>query len=70
MIKRGQLRLSQALSDREHGGIDEADVQVYVRGEQFIYTPVVRALEVFYLEGATSDLLEHCGKATVRGVPA
>lgn len=58
VIEGGEPGLAEALDDREHGAVDEANTQVGVGGEQLGDTSVVSVCKVFYVEGAAPNVVE------------
>jgi hypothetical protein len=58
VVERRQFRLVQPFDDRKYGCIDEAYVRVRITAQDFPNTNEVFELEVFYEEGALSDVIE------------
>jgi hypothetical protein len=61
-IERRQLRLSEALDDREDGGIDKPDPEILVLPHELSNPYVVRSEEVLDLVRAAADVVEEGGK--------
>ncbi|HUJ54533.1 MAG TPA: hypothetical protein VLW49_00920 [Gaiellaceae bacterium] len=58
VVEHGELRLPEALDQRENCGVDEAELQIRVREEELADSRVVVTLEIRDLDRAVDDVGE------------
>lgn len=70
VIQRGELRLTEALDDREDRAVDEADIQVGIGPQQLVDTLVVCGEKVLDDQRTASNLVERRDERSPRRVGA
>jgi hypothetical protein len=70
VVQRGQLRLSEALHDRQHRAVDEADFQIGIGREQLGRPLVVARHQILDVQSAAAHLIEHGAEGFGPGITA
>ena len=61
-VERCELRFTESFDDRQHGRIDEADIEIAIAGDDLFHADVVVLSQILQCVTARSDVAQHRGE--------